>query len=421
MIKKKRYIQILIAVLLLFQHHAFAQLYIRDTLSCKPGGILFVDGNVTYDDYGIFNQLIFHEGLIQVRGDWYNTSLYDTKAFASMSTGTVFFDGGLQTFNGVPTRFPSLTIGGSDKKLLYTNVEVSDVLNLTNKELDVNGNTIYVMSPNVNAIVFNLGGYINTSTSNASPDDAKNGWLIRNTLAANSNYEYPLGNASFQYKFRPLKLAAEKDGNIYTQFQNYYPGKDGYDTARFYAPEVGKINPLYYHSIKTDDPAGNNVMINAYPYSKFNDGIYGTLVQWDSTSTPQGRWALLPSDGPFPSSYYTTDNLFTSANSLAISTKKAVINLGNKVIVPQLIIPNVFTPDGDGVNETFVIRGLDKFVETNITIFNRWNNVVYQSKDYQSNWDGRGLNDGVYFYVLNAKSADGKWYVYRGDIMIMRK
>jgi len=162
-------------------------------------------------------------------------------------------------------------------------------------------------------------------------------------------------------------------------------------------------------------------MINAYPYSRFNDGVYGTLVQWDSTSTPQGRWALLPSNGPFPSSYYTTDNLFTSAGSLAISDRKAVINIGNKVIIPELIIPNVFTPDGDGVNETFVIRGLDKFVETNITIFNRWNNVVYQSKDYQSNWDGRGLNDGVYFYVLNAKSADGKWYSYKGNIMIMRK
>jgi gliding motility-associated-like protein len=84
-------------------------------------------------------------------------------------------------------------------------------------------------------------------------------------------------------------------------------------------------------------------------------------------------------------------------------------------------IPEAFSPNGDGINDKFEIKGLAKYKSVEIEIFNRWGNVVYQSKNYGEGqgkagfWDGTsgfGLRigsgpvpSGTYFYVLR---LDGK-------------
>jgi gliding motility-associated-like protein len=69
------------------------------------------------------------------------------------------------------------------------------------------------------------------------------------------------------------------------------------------------------------------------------------------------------------------------------------------------VVPNVFTPNGDGVNDYFVITNLELHPNSELTIFNRWGQVMYESAAYQNNWDGGDVSDGVYFYVL--KLTDG--------------
>src|SRR5690606_21021527 len=64
----------------------------------------------------------------------------------------------------------------------------------------------------------------------------------------------------------------------------------------------------------------------------------------------------------------------------------------------QLQIPNVFTPNGDGVNEVFYIRNLP--TSTQIVITNRWGNEVYRSSDYQNDWNGGNSADGIYYYRI---------------------
>ncbi|MDI3321454.1 DUF7507 domain-containing protein [Pinibacter soli] len=84
-------------------------------------------------------------------------------------------------------------------------------------------------------------------------------------------------------------------------------------------------------------------------------------------------------------------------------------------------IPNVITPNGDGYNDKFVIQGTEGYDQVQVTIFNRWNNVVYQNSMYQNNWDGNGLNAGTYFYVIRAlNKTSQQWEVYKGWVMIMR-
>jgi gliding motility-associated-like protein/uncharacterized repeat protein (TIGR01451 family) len=84
-----------------------------------------------------------------------------------------------------------------------------------------------------------------------------------------------------------------------------------------------------------------------------------------------------------------------------------------------LIIPNVFTPNGDGKNEKFDIGGLDKYPSSSLYVYNRWGAMVYQSKDYRNNWDGTGLNAGSYFYTLEVRKADGV-RIYKGWVEILR-
>jgi gliding motility-associated-like protein/uncharacterized repeat protein (TIGR01451 family) len=108
-----------------------------------------------------------------------------------------------------------------------------------------------------------------------------------------------------------------------------------------------------------------------------------------------------------------------------IKGKQPDPNLANNlaIVVQQvnpLIIPNVFTPNGDGVNDTFFIPGLDTYTETEITIINRWGNDVYEKKNYQNDWTGPGLPEGTYFYVLRVKTIAGVWDVYKGYVTLLR-
>ena len=87
--------------------------------------------------------------------------------------------------------------------------------------------------------------------------------------------------------------------------------------------------------------------------------------------------------------------------------------------------PQAFTPDGDGINDTFVIEGAETFPDNEIVIFNRWGNVVYSTRNYQNDWrgtsnsglnvDGDELPTGTYYYVFDTngeKNETLKGYVY---------
>lgn len=71
-------------------------------------------------------------------------------------------------------------------------------------------------------------------------------------------------------------------------------------------------------------------------------------------------------------------------------------------------IPNIFTPNGDGVNDNFHIFGLEGFPKSQVMVFDRWGKKVLDDADYKNNWNGADLADGVYYYIL--KRSDGKSY-----------
>lgn len=71
----------------------------------------------------------------------------------------------------------------------------------------------------------------------------------------------------------------------------------------------------------------------------------------------------------------------------------------------ELDIPNGFTPNGDGINDTWVIRNLpETYPNCRVTVYNRWGSPVFESKGYGKEWDGsnkgKRLPDGTYYAII---------------------
>jgi gliding motility-associated-like protein/uncharacterized repeat protein (TIGR01451 family) len=88
--------------------------------------------------------------------------------------------------------------------------------------------------------------------------------------------------------------------------------------------------------------------------------------------------------------------------------------------VVDLKFPNVFTPNGDGLNEYFKVAGLDGLTGVELYVYNRWGNQVYASKDYRNDWNGNGLNEGTYYYLLRVKTSSEETKSFKGWVEILR-
>jgi len=85
-------------------------------------------------------------------------------------------------------------------------------------------------------------------------------------------------------------------------------------------------------------------------------------------------------------------------------------------------LPSAFSPNGDGFNDFFVVKGIEDYTSNTLSIVNRWGTEVYQKSNYSNEWNGVNessdpLPDGTYFYVLK---VDGVNEVFKGFVDIRR-
>lgn len=89
----------------------------------------------------------------------------------------------------------------------------------------------------------------------------------------------------------------------------------------------------------------------------------------------------------------------------------------------RLEMPNAFSPNGDGYNDTYRVKEHQSIVKFHATIFNRWGKKLYSWDDVDGEWDGkvhgRTVRDGVYFVNVNATGADGRVYHIRKDVNVL--
>lgn len=103
----------------------------------------------------------------------------------------------------------------------------------------------------------------------------------------------------------------------------------------------------------------------------------------------------------------------------------SVYSVSNEVeIIPAMTIyiPNSFTPNGDGMNDTFGIAG-EAIQEFRMQIFNRWGQLIFESANANQRWDGTFMGElvpeGAYVYKVMAKGASGKKQLREGNLTVV--
>ena len=126
----------------------------------------------------------------------------------------------------------------------------------------------------------------------------------------------------------------------------------------------------------------------------------GTSYSWE----PQSQLSDPTSASVIPNptqniTYYLTisdNNGCTATDSITIFVKD-LIELIKGV--------SGFSPNGDGVNDTWVIDDIESYSNATVSIYNRQGNIIFKATNYQNDWDGTNngtnLNEGVYFYVID--------------------
>lgn len=175
-----------------------------------------------------------------------------------------------------------------------------------------------------------------------------------------------------------------------------------------YAPNVIMLVP---NSTVTPEPltitadnkaklygAVNPVLTVTYAGFVNNDGPAQLTKQPDITTvattlSPFGQYPIIVSGA------VSADYSFTYVPG--VLTIKPVLN--------SMDIPNAFTPNGDGVNDTWQITGLEYYQKATLNIFNRWGQKVYSSTGYATPWDGtyngKALPAGTYYYIIDLKNG----------------
>lgn len=200
-------------------------------------------------------------------------------------------------------------------------------------------------------------------------------------------------------------------------------------------------NTVYYVQVDGDSLAGDtnpaecgfNVLLSG---EGVNQSIYAgedTIINFNSAVQLQGDgpsnsiWSPegtlsdpnVPNPVATPNTNTTYYYSFTTSDGCLYSDDVAVS------VRPELLVTNTLTPNDDGINDTWAIRGIQYYPTANIDVFDRWGQRVFHSVGYGNEkvWDGTLLGarlpEGVYYYYIDLKTGnqeDG----YAGYVTILR-
>ena len=200
---------------------------------------------------------------------------------------------------------------------------------------------------------------------------------------------------------------------------------DGIDNA--YDPDNGGTAIVPVNTDNADEP-------DYLDLDSDNDGIYD-IVEGGGTDADGNGVADNPADADHDGLVDDYDADDTQTNPTNAQTPESFPDLDTpggdrdwrEPRVLELVIDTVLTPNGDGLNDTWYIEGLDNYPDNVVRVYNRWGNLVYEKTKYDNSWDGTAnagmiINKGVklpvgtYYYVLdlgNGKHKTGFLYLNR--------
>lgn len=150
--------------------------------------------------------------------------------------------------------------------------------------------------------------------------------------------------------------------------------------------------------------AGIDTAIFEGDQARLRGVIGGTSVSfvWSPTGSLTNSNTLTPVASPTDNTTYTLRT--NSGVGCGSAEDRVFVRVFKKVV-----IPNAFSPNGDGVNDTWNIRELGNYPDANLQIFNRYGKEIFRSKGYPREWngniDGRPVAAGTYYYVIDLKNG----------------
>ncbi len=176
--------------------------------------------------------------------------------------------------------------------------------------------------------------------------------------------------------------------------------------------------------------AGNPVTIVAGSSTQLNGSLStaGANYLW----TANGPLALVaPSTAtqlnPVVAPVQTTTYMLSVSDPLGICPTAGPSSVVVTVVTSCINVRNAFTPNGDGINDTWFVYD-QSFCLANdgvsVNVFNRYGSKVYENKNYKNKWDGnykgKPVPDGTYYAIIEFKLANGRTQVVKTDVTVLR-
>lgn len=312
-----------------------------------------------------------------------------------------------------------ILVGKVDNQALVTSLDPKNNLVEDKSGSDSNANdktTTQLATPPVAAndntsVKQNSEVIIYILNNDSSPTSAINLSTIEITVApvngtaiinANGTIKYTpkqgfIGSDVFTYRFKDSNLLQSNAAVVSITVVKTNPVAVDDETKTEISKEV-KIN-----IIANDIPDGSPLNPNSVEFT-----------------TPPNGSVIDNKDGTFT---YIPKPDFVGVDTFTYTIKDGNGNKTNtatvKIKVDGIFIPNVFTPNGDGVNDTFEIIGYANYSNVEIEVFNRWGNQVYKNLNYTNQWFADGLNEGTYYYIIKLKNLT-ETKTIKGWVLIKR-
>ncbi|NJN27200.1 MAG: T9SS type B sorting domain-containing protein [Cyclobacteriaceae bacterium] len=123
---------------------------------------------------------------------------------------------------------------------------------------------------------------------------------------------------------------------------------------------------------------------------------------------------------PLATPVETTEFNVIGSNAFGCADTATVKVFVDEKVTITVDAPKTFTPNGDGINDVWIIKNLDVYQSCPIQIFNRRGQHVYDANEYHNDWDGffngKELPEGAYYYILSCGASE----VHTGDITLLR-
>lgn len=188
----------------------------------------------------------------------------------------------------------------------------------------------------------------------------------------------------------------------------------------------------YLITVTDDNACSDTISLNISQAAMIN-----AVYQTDSTScidADDGKIILHAYGGMPPYSYnwseaLATDsilaNLHSGTYSVTITDSRQCTETRSAIVYASpevcLEIPTAFTPNQDSNNDTWEIKGIQFYPQAQVVIYNRWGQIIFESKGYNTPWDGKYKNNdvssGPYVFILNLNNGSDP---YQGIVTIIR-